>query len=88
MSGVGGIVSPAGGLPTSTAIACSNCARATPRSVACAARRVELRARLGHVAARRDTLVVPIDGQLQRPLERRDGRIEERLLASRPRSWK
>ena len=80
MSGVGGIVSPAGGLPDQHGNRMLELRAGDAKVGRLAARRVELRARLGHVAARRDPLVVPIDGQLQRPLVRRHGRIEEGLL--------
>ena len=53
-------------------MACSSCARWTPRSIACSPRRFELRLRLSHVAPRRDARVVAVRGQFEGFLERFD----------------
>ena len=85
----GGIDTLAGGLPMRMAIACSNCARATPTSISCARVDVELRLRLRHVGARRDAGVEAILRQLQRLLDRASRvRCSRSASPSRPCSWK
>ena len=67
-SGCGAIESSAGGLPISTAIACSSCARATVRVEHLRLRRLELRFGLRDVAARDDAGRVLVLRELQRAL--------------------
>ena len=65
-------------------MACSNCARATPMSVACARVVSSCVRACATSTARGDPLVVTVDGQLQRLLVGGDGRVQQLPLGIEP----